>query len=50
MMDRLLCIVAFAVLVAFVGVLLWHVPRYDLGGVALATLALAAWDFFGKRA
>jgi hypothetical protein len=29
-MDRLVALFAFAVLLGFVGILLWHVPRLDL--------------------
>ena len=42
-------LLAFAVLAAFLGILVWHVPRLDLGGVVLVTAALVAWDFFGRR-
>jgi len=49
MSDRFLALVGFAVLAAFVAVLVWHVPRFDLGAVIAVTLAFAAWDFFGRR-
>ena len=55
MRDRLMAILSFAVLTLFLGVLVWNVPRLDLGAVVLATLALAGYDFFffadsaGKR-
>jgi hypothetical protein len=46
MSDRLMAILAFAVLAVFVGILVWHVPRLDLGAVVLVTLAFAGYDFF----
>jgi hypothetical protein len=52
MTDRLLAILAFALLALFLGVLIWYVPKLDLGVVCLATLALVAYDFFlsgGRR-
>lgn len=48
MLERSLAAVAFLVLAAFIGVLLWKLPRPDLGAVALLTLALAAYDFFRR--
>ena len=50
-MNKLLASFAFAVLVAFVGILLWHVPRLDLIAVVALTIALAGWDLIkGLRA
>ncbi len=46
MTDSILAIVAFAVLVAFLGILVFYVPRLDLGLVVGATLLLVAYDFF----
>lgn len=43
-MNRLLGLLAFAILTVFLGILLWEVPRLDLGGVILVTLALALAD------
>jgi len=43
-MDKLVAVFAFAVLVSFVGILLWHVPRWDLAAVIGLTLVLAGWD------
>lgn len=40
---------ALGVLGAFLAILVWHVPRPDLGGVVAITFALAGWDFFGGR-
>lgn len=49
MTDFLLRLIAFAALVLFLGVLVWKVPRVDLGLVVAISLALAAWDFFGPK-
>jgi hypothetical protein len=51
MTDALMRLAAFAALIAFLGILIWYVPRLDLGAVALVTLALAGYDLFvvGKR-
>lgn len=35
---------AFTVLLIFLGILVWHVPRLDLGAIVLLTLLLAAAD------
>ena len=37
---------AFALLAAFLGILVWYVPRLDLAAVVLVTLLLAGYDFF----
>lgn len=49
MSQSVMKLLAFAVFVAFLGVLVWHVPRLDLGAVVLVTVALVGWDFFGRR-
>lgn len=46
MTDQVLRAAAFAALVAFLGVLVYWVPRVDLAAVILLTLALAAYDLF----
>jgi len=46
MTNRLLAALAFAVLLGFVGILVWYVPRLDLGLVVAVTVLLAAYDFF----
>ncbi len=43
--DRMMALVAFLMLAAFLGILMWFVPRLDLGGVIVITLLLVAWDF-----
>ncbi len=49
MRDRALSILAFLVLVAFIGVLIWKLPRLDLGLVSAVTVGLAAYDLFARR-
>ncbi|WP_299359745.1 hypothetical protein [uncultured Paracoccus sp.] len=49
MADFIGKILAFVALLAFLGVLMWHVPMIDLGAVVVITLALVAWDFFAPR-
>ncbi len=47
MTDAMLKLLALAVMIAFLGVLVWRVPRLDLGAVIAISVALAIWDFFG---
>ncbi|MCL7464299.1 hypothetical protein [Phaeovulum sp. NW3] len=49
MIDRLMALVAFLIFAGFLGIILMHVPRLDLGIAIGATLVLAGWDFFGKK-
>lgn len=49
MRDLVLSILAFLVLVGFIGVLIWKLPRLDLGLVSALTVALTAYDFFAPR-
>jgi hypothetical protein len=52
MIDRIMALVAVATLAAFLGILIWKVPRPDLIAVIAITLGLAIWDFLanaGKR-
>ena len=46
MSDLIPKVLAFAALDVFLGILLWHVPRIDLGAVLLLSVGLAAWDCF----
>lgn len=46
MIYRLMAVLAFAVLAGFLGILLWYVPRLDLGIVIAVTLILAAVDVY----
>ena len=43
-MNSVLAIFAYAVMLVFLGILIWHVPRLDLGFVVALTLLLAGWD------
>lgn len=51
MTNTLLAILAYATLCAFLGILLYSVPRLDLGLVIGTTLLLTGYDFFvvGRR-
>jgi hypothetical protein len=46
MTDAVMRLAAFALLAGFLGILVWYVPRLDLGGVVLLTLACAGYDLF----
>ena len=46
MTNRLVAILAFAMLAGFLGILLWYVPRIDLGVVIAITLILALVDLY----
>jgi hypothetical protein len=46
MSDRLMAVLAYAILVAFLGVLVIYVPRVDLTIAITITVLLAGWDFF----
>ena len=46
MSDRLMALLAFSVLVGFLGVLVVYVPRVDLTVAIAITVLLAGWDFF----
>lgn len=51
-MNRFVSLFALAVLAGFLGILAYEVPRADLIGVIVVTIALAAIDFVrsgGKR-
>lgn len=51
-MNRLMAIAAFLILVAFLSILLIHVPRIDLAVVIGVTVLLAGWDVYtglGRR-
>ena len=45
MLDRTLSIMGLLVLLGFLGILVWKVPRFDLGAVIALTVLLAAYDF-----
>jgi hypothetical protein len=46
MLDRILLVLALAVLFGFLGILAWFVPRVDLTAVILLTAALVIYDFY----
>lgn len=46
MTDQLMRAAAFAAFVAFLGILVYWVPRADLAAVVLLTVVLAAYDLF----
>lgn len=46
MINRVVAVLAFLMLACFVGILLWYVPRLDLGAVIVITLVLAAVDLY----
>lgn len=48
MTDRLMALVAMAVLAGFLGILVWKVPRVDLFVVTGITFGLALWDFLSS--
>lgn len=43
-MNNVLALFAFAILLVFLGILVWAVPRLDLIFVVGMTLLLAGWD------
>ena len=45
MIGRLMAILAFAILAGFLGILVFEVPRVDLGVIAGITLVLVVVDF-----
>jgi len=42
-------VAAFLVVAAFLGIVLYHVPRLDLGMAIVITLVGIGYDFFGPR-
>ena len=49
MRNKALAILALTVLIAFLGILLWRVPRLDLGLVITIVSLMAAYDFLVYR-
>lgn len=45
-MERILTIIAFLTLCGFLGVLIYKLPRLDLGIVVGITVAMAFYDLF----
>lgn len=48
MTDTFIKLLAFAILLGFLGILIYRVPRIDLGAVIALTVVLAAIDLFWK--
>lgn len=46
MINGAVALLALLTLAGFVGILLWHVPRLDLGAVVAITLILAGVDLY----
>lgn len=46
--KRLFAVLAFLTLLAFLGILLWSVPRLDLGIAIAIGLVLAAYDIWDQ--
>ncbi|WP_198585907.1 hypothetical protein [Pararhizobium haloflavum] len=44
-MNKTIAVIALAVLAAFLGILIYEVPRLDLSVVVGITILLAAYDF-----
>ena len=49
MTDRIATTLAFVILVVFLGILWWWVPRVDLAVVLGSTIVLVFIDLFVKR-
>ncbi|SDE40578.1 hypothetical protein [Limimaricola pyoseonensis] len=49
MTNRILSLVALAFLLGFAGIMLWHIPRLDIGAVIGVTLALVIWDLITTK-
>jgi hypothetical protein len=49
MLDRILPYFAFAMLLGFVGILVFTLGRIDIAVVAGITMALAGWDVIGPK-
>jgi hypothetical protein len=47
-MNRLFSVLAFASLLVFFGVLVYRVPRLDLGAVVVITTLLVAYDLWSQ--
>ncbi|WP_171060743.1 hypothetical protein [Poseidonocella sp. HB161398] len=47
-MNRIMALIAFATLAGFLGILVWHVPHWDLIAVTAIVILLAARDFIAS--
>lgn len=46
LLNRAIALLAFAVLVGFVGILVGYVTRFDLALIVALTVGLAGWDMW----
>ncbi|KXJ54286.1 MAG: hypothetical protein AXW12_12625 [Thalassospira sp. Nap_22] len=46
LLNRAMALLAFAVLVGFVGILVGYVTRFDLALMVALTVGLAGWDMW----
>lgn len=44
MREKIMAILAFSLLAGFLVILVWYVPRWDLGSIVAVTLILAGID------
>ena len=44
MITRIMTYVALLFFLGFLGILIWHIPRLDLGLVLAVTVGLVLWD------
>ena len=49
MRQHILPVLAIAFLLGFLGILVWEVPRLDLGVVVAVTLFFAVWDLLAPH-
>ena len=49
MKRYVLPVLAIAILLGFLGILVWEVPRFDLGAVVAITLLFAVWDLLAPH-
>jgi len=47
-MDKLMALIAFAMMAGFVGILITYVPSPDLIAVVVLTVVLVAYDFYAS--
>ncbi len=47
-MNKAMALIAFLSLAAFLGILVWHVPHWDLIAVTAVVVLLAARDFIAS--
>jgi hypothetical protein len=47
-LDRVVALLALASFLAFLGIVLWNVPRLDLGLVIAVTVSLVCYDLWSQ--